>query len=630
MARTVRSRHVAPLWIAFLLAAQLAIVVVARASNPPSQQVSVPSRAGRTVTIKWTGTITPGANATSSCSTGLPTEDHHQIRISVPANAYRNLTATATFGIQWVDASPSGTTSDQILTVFGPDGEEIQSSDGGDPAESVAVENPAAGMYDAVACGFANLAPQPYTGTLVIKTAGLPVPSNCKVAAPPKMSFAPPIYIDQNRAGGEPVSVVAQDGSIIVSSHAGTTHLYKDPQALAGAADFAVGYFNQTLNWRSADGGRTWNYVGTFGNMVGGPHTLTSTGFSDPDLTIDAGGRIYNAEINLANVSVYSSNDDGQSFGRANPIASSGDRPWVLGKDPDEVFLTISGGELKRSTDGGLTFETVTTESLGQGKLLNDPLNPAGIIAPYSDASHNSGIAISLDRGKTWKGYPVQLGPSTQFFSTVGVDRAGWVYVVAAGGYEGAGDTTPDGRVTFSYFDRKTKKWAAPIEIPTPSGDVLWPWVIAGDDGRVAIVWYQSLAKAPERWYIYQAYTLNAHGTRIRCGSRTATAAPAFRVSNASGRIIHAHPICLLGTACVAAPNPENSDRRLGDFFTVNYDRFGNVFIASGDTMLPNPLGGPKIVSNPIFIRQIGGPRLLVRPMKTRPTRPLCEAPCLP
>ena len=168
------------------------------------------------------------------------------------------------------------------------------------------------------------------------------------------------------------------------------------------------------------------------------------------------------------------------------------------------------------------------------------------------------------------------------------------------------------------------------MEIPIPKGDALWPWLIAGDDGRVSLVWYQSLAKAPERWYIYQAYTSNAHGSRIRCGGRTVMAPPSFRVGNASGRVVHDNPICLLGTLCVAAPDPEDSDRRLGDFFTVNFDRFGNVFIASGDTMLLNPLGGPKPVSNPIFIRQIAGPRLLLRPMKTRPTRPLCEAPCLP
>jgi hypothetical protein len=599
----------------------------ASASSPPSQQAMVPSQPGRTVTVKWTGTILPGANATSECSFGTPNEDHHQIKIGVVPNAYKVVMASATFGIAWTPTA-SSSASDEILTVFGPDGQVIDSSDGGDPSESVSVTNPLPGTYDAVACGFTNAAPKDYMGTLTIKTVALPRANACSVAPPAKTTFAPPVYIDQDRAGGEPVSVVAQDGSIIVSAHAGTTHLYK--KGLLGAADFAVGYFNQTLNWRSTDGGRTWSYVGTFGNPVGGPHTLTSTGFSDPDLTIDAGGRIYNAEINLANDSVYSSNDDGQSFNRANPIANSGDRPWVTGKAADEVFLIISGGQLKQSTDGGLTFATVNSAAAAQGKLLNDPLNPAGLIGPYSDADHNSGVAISPDRGKTWKTYPLQLGKSTQFFGTVAVDKKGWIYAVAAGGYEGPGDAKPDGEVTFSYFNRTTKQWASPVQVPAPKGDMLWPWIKAGDDGRVAMVWYESLAGAPERWYIFEATTLNGHGTPARCGGKVVTAPPTFRVVNASGRIIDANPICLSGTTCVVQANPTDSDRRLGDFFTVNFDLQGNVFIESGDTMLTTPMGGPKIVSNPIFIRQMSGPRLLLHALKARPTRPLCPPPCLP
>ncbi|MGH2756988.1 MAG: hypothetical protein ACRDI3_04290, partial [Actinomycetota bacterium] len=154
---------------------------------------------------------------------------------------------------------------------------------------------------------------------------------SCPSERPPKLEFGKKTYIDTARAGGEPVSQVAQDGSIIVSAHAGTTHVFKDPGAAPGAGDFGR-YYNQTLNWRSADGGKTWDYIGLFGAPEG-PHTATSTGFSDPDLTMDAGGRIYNTEIDLANVAVFSSSDDGQSWPRGNPIAASGDRPWLTGAE---------------------------------------------------------------------------------------------------------------------------------------------------------------------------------------------------------------------------------------------------------------------------------------------------------
>lgn len=449
----------------------------------------------------------------------------------------------------------------------------------------------------------------------------------CPTPKPPKLDFGKPIYIDEGRAGGEPVSQVAQDGSIIVSSHAGTTHLYKDPQAAPGAGDFLRSYYNQTLNWRSTDGGKTWKYVGLAGAPEG-PHSATSTGFSDPDLTMDAGGRIYNVEIDLANVAVFSSPDDGQSWPTANPIAASGDRPWVTGAEAEEVFLYVNlPKQLWRSTDGGLTFLPV--KPLGgfpaDGKLLVDPLKPkTGLIGP----SGNGGVAISPDDGKTWEEYPGLLGASTQFFGATAVDRAGWIYAANAGGYQGSNDTSSDGEVTFNYFNRQTKKWAAaPIQIPNGGHDALWPWIIAGDDGRVAVTWYQRKPETDE-FYIYVAYTLNGHGTTVRCsdGSKQFVP-PQFAVANASGRPFHVGKICLSGTACNASPNFESGDRRLGDFFTVNFDHKGNIFVVSSDTMLKSPTGGPKAISNPIFIKQSSGAKMLRKPDKIRKTRCLWPLP---
>lgn len=457
----------------------------------------------------------------------------------------------------------------------------------------------------------------PVAGAVVARSAGL----SCPDQRPAPLKFAKPSFIDKNRAGGEPVSQVAQDGSIIVSAHAGTTHVYKDPSAAPGAGDFAVGYTNQTLNWRSADGGETWQYVGIAGQQAG-PHSATSTGFSDPDLTMDAGGTIYNTEIDLANDSVYASPDDGQSWPTANPEAASGDRPWLTGQEPGEVFLYVnSPHQLWRSTDGGLTFNLVTTDFPAVSKLLSDPLNPKhGLIGPTNDG----GVAISADDGKTWKEYPNPgLGKSTQFFGAIAVDSAGWVYSAAAGGYDGAGDTKPDGEVTVNYFNRKTKKWGSTaVHVPMPKGDALWPWLIAGDDGRLAVVWYQTLAGNQHKFYAFAAQSINAHGSTVTCSDgKKHFIPPQFRVTNASTRPIHVGDICLAGTACNASSDFAQGDRRLGDFFTVNFDHNGNLFIVSGDTTLTSPTGGPKPVSNPIFIHQVGGTKMLAKPIRDRKTR---------
>jgi hypothetical protein len=462
--------------------------------------------------------------------------------------------------------------------------------------------------------------------------AGLPLagaalgssPSCGSELKPPPLAFGNRVYIDKNRAGGEPVSVVAKDGSINVSSHAGTTHIYKDPNALPGATDFLVGYSNETLNWRSTDGGKTWKYVGL---PVTGSHTATSTGFSDPDYAIDASGRIYNTEINLANVSVFSSGDDGQSYSRGNPEVTSGDRPWLTGGHENEIYLYVNTQQqIWRSGDGGITW-SLQSQGNSKGpdaKMYIDPANPkTGLIGPHNP----QGVAISADQGKTWKAYDgANLGPDTDFFGAVAVDKAGNVYRAAAGGYKGPSDTKADGSVTFNYFDRKTNSWAdEPVALPTGEGDMLWPWVVAGDNGRVAITWLQSKPGKPTEFYMYAAETLNAHGSWVTCanGSRKFIQ-PQWSVANVSHQPIQRGPICLNGTNCNASTSFPAGDRRLGDFLTINYDTNGRLFVTGGDTSLPNPVGGPKPVSNPIFVAATKGAPLIKHPMHTRKTHPAC------
>ncbi|MDQ3991036.1 MAG: hypothetical protein M3245_01830 [Actinomycetota bacterium] len=449
--------------------------------------------------------------------------------------------------------------------------------------------------------------------------------SNCPAPQdfqPPPLSFAAPKYIDESRAGGEPVSVVAHDGSISVSAHAGTTHIYKNPNAAPGAGDFAVGYFNQTLNWRSDDGGETWDYVGTMGAPAG-PHSLTSTGFSDPDFAIDQAGTIYNVEIDLVNDAVFASNDDGQSYALATPMAAPGDRPWLVALEPNEVFLYVNSlpKGLYKSTTGGLTWTTISTSPPFNGDPVPDPRNPDdGFIGPIG----TDGIAITADDGGSFQTYDgANLGSNTGFsgIGAVGVDRAGHAYLGAAGGFGNSGE------VTYNYFDRDALRWGKPVRIPAPQGEALWPWIVAGDDGRVAMTWYQTHPGKPDEYYAYVAYTLNGRGTTATCSDgSTVFIPPQFSVANASGRVIHKGQICLQGTTCNLDLG-EGGDRRLGDFFTINFTHKGELFIASGDTMLRNPVGGPKPVANPIFIKQNGGAMLLEEPDVVRPTRCILNLP---
>ncbi len=466
-----------------------------------------------------------------------------------------------------------------------------------------------------------------------VLAAGLPVATTAFGAAPacgseikgPPLAFGPKVFIDKVRPGGEPVSVVGQDGSISVSAHGGTTHVYKEPASVAaGAADVASTYTNQTLNWRSTDGGKTWKHIGLAGTERG-PHSLTSTGFSDPDYAIDAGGRIYNTEIDLANVAVFSSGDDGQTYSRANPEVTSGDRPWLTAGRKDEAYLYVNTlQQIFRTGDGGLTWTPQSTANAAgpDAKMYIDPKNPNGLIGPHNP----QGVTISADQGKTWKAYDgATLGKTVDFFGAVAVDKAGNAYRAAAGGYTGPSDKNiGDGEVTFNAFDRKKLAWGAPVTIPAPAGDMLWPWVVAGDEGKVAVAWLQRTNKAPRAFDMMVAATTNAKGTTVRCANGRTQFVPArWTVVNASRGPVHLGDICLSGTTCNANPSFPAGDRRIGDFFTINYDKNGNLFVVGGDTTTLASGQVPRPTSLPIFIGTTKSPKMAA-PLKTRPTRPSC------
>src|SRR5947208_8591973 len=158
------------------------------------------------------------------------------------------------------------------------------------------------------------------------------------VASGAPLHFAPPIFVDQNLAGGEPF-VVADPfhHTLLYTSHEGTTHLYQPGLMSSPAGDFQFisNYRNQVILWVSKDNGATWTRVNWNGTGFRANPTQDS-GFSDPDFTQDAGGRIYDTGIDLANDSLFSSNDGGVTWDQGTIQCNDGDRPWLAGGVKDE------------------------------------------------------------------------------------------------------------------------------------------------------------------------------------------------------------------------------------------------------------------------------------------------------
>ena len=140
----------------------LVVAATAPASNPPTSSVVAPTAAGGTASDSWTGTIPPGTNPKSNCTSGLSPVDHHIIHLTAPVS-YGTLSVQFVFSITWTPNTPTGDTADEILTVVGPGGE-VGSSDGGTTTETVTGYNLPTGDYDVMACGFVNALPQNYSG----------------------------------------------------------------------------------------------------------------------------------------------------------------------------------------------------------------------------------------------------------------------------------------------------------------------------------------------------------------------------------------------------------------------------------------------------------------------------------
>jgi hypothetical protein len=175
-------------------------------------------------------------------------------------------------------------------------------------------------------------------------------------AAP--LGFAPPVYVDKTLAGGEPsVAYAPKSGRLVYTSHEGTTHIFSSnvPGAPAESGGWLANYRNQVNIWTSPDSGASWQVVNHLAGFFTDP--LVNTGFSDPDLTQDEGGNIYNTGIDLANDALFSSQDGGKTWPTGTPQCHEGDRPWLAGGKANEAFLSTdsddAGHAIFHSTDAG-------------------------------------------------------------------------------------------------------------------------------------------------------------------------------------------------------------------------------------------------------------------------------------
>jgi hypothetical protein len=465
-----------------------------------------------------------------------------------------------------------------------------------------------------------------------VLAAGAAGPSQAKTTP---VGFGTPVYVDRDLAGGEPeVMADPLHGTLVYSSHEGTTHLYRDGLLNSPWGDFSFvsNYCNQVNVWTSTDAGVNWfrdRYLGT--QCPTSP--AINTGFSDPDLTMDAGGRIYDTGIDLANDALFSSTDGGRTWDRGTPNCHNGDRPWLAGGRANEVFMATDPVEdelnhrMFVSTDGGQTCSLTGIPDFGPdpatgerytgfGKLYFDRARQR-LAEPtvYVDANGTTdGIGVS-----TWSRGDAAFTPHfithtslVGFFPAIAIDAADTIYTAwtpnarqpgTSGGCAGAETPAPNS-VMLAFSTDFGRTWSQPVTIyRPPNARALWPWLAAGDAGKISVVWYQTEPGelADNDCQFAHIHVFEAHILDATSGRRSVS------VVDAAGRAVHYGTVCQGGTGCVVT----GKDRRLGDYFVNALDTRGCVMISTADTMLTDPLtGAPLPTSRPLFIHQSSGPAL--------------------
>jgi hypothetical protein len=470
-------------------------------------------------------------------------------------------------------------------------------------------------------------------GVALIVLMGLPA------IAAAKPGYGPKQFVDRQLAGGEPLVMYDPvHKSYIYTAHEGTTHLYKP--GLNSPFEFVANYRNQVNIWYSKNHGKSWTRDDYSGTGFQTP-PAQNQGFSDPDLTEDAGGRVYNTGIDLANDALFSTGDGGVNWDRGTTQCHDGDRPWLAGANRDEVYMATdaqegslqgSGHEIFKSSDGGNTCSATGIPDFGStagggsysgyGKLYWNP-RVHKLVEPalFMDGNGNqTGIGASFWSPGQSKFTPVKVANSKVFahFPITIFDRSNRLYLIwdtdarqpgTKGGCDGA-PTPATNEIRMAVSKDFGNTWSASRSIASFKGKrVFWPWAVAGNRGELSVVYYVADRLAD----------LDCQDSSVSIGEARITGADTssptiVRQDVSRGPIHRASTVCQGGTTCVAT----GQDRRLGDFFTNATDENGCVMIASGDTTVPSTqTGGPRPTSLPIIIRQTSGAGLTGRDCKT-------------
>jgi hypothetical protein len=307
--------------------------------------------------------------------------------------------------------------------------------------------------------------------------------------------------------------------------------------------------------WKSATGGRSYATIPCPNCLSSSNTTGFAPGGGDTDAAVapvkNAAGNynVYVSSLSLADVDVSTSTDGGKSF-TLNPTGAKvpgDDRPWIAADGASKVCASYHDAvtfniNVDCSTDAGTTFtqhavpgaidasHAYLIDNNEIGNLAIDPASHivyqifSGIASSSEVACSQQGtcgyhavwIGVSTDGGQTFTDYPVYVNPDPTVgyghqFVQVSIDRAGNLYAVYSDNHN----------LFYSFSTDHGQTWSKPVQVNHgPSATAIMPWSVAGDAGKLDVVWYGTSffkkGTVPDdypnsaAWHVYFAQNLTA------------------------------------------------------------------------------------------------------------------------
>lgn len=484
-----------------LFAVSLALLIAAPgaalASTPATSTVAVPTTAGATVTDAWTGTAPPATFLDSTCFPGAsPLVDEHAVTISVAPGTYDLVNARFTFNITWTPASGNVGTNDLILTLIGPDGLEIDSSDGGAPTETVVADNLAAGTYRVVVCGFLNINDQAYDATLRVTTTGQTAPPTNILRAAGKAWGKPVKVTPENGFGYEPTLLVDTYGNAFATAHKENWQLAVAPDENSPTAARSMSWM-----WLSVDQGQQWSNAPGLTALSPERHQPGVEG----DLAQDDAGHVYFADTYAGDITLtrWTTNGLGDvrfDFTRPTvPTPEVDDRPWITAHGDGHLFYfsntgtkAYNGGRytVHASYDGGLTWDVVGIPLDDSGWCRPATDHRPGSTLVYALCTNDGGKLysyVSTDDGRSWSRYDIGTyndADATQSWPVVEVGPDGTVWGLYVDSNDVGDGGVPNTNQLYLFKSTDQGRTFSKQEITPVVGRYQYAWLAVSPDGR--------------------------------------------------------------------------------------------------------------------------------------------------